>query len=68
MNFTDLFRGYRRSREPVILSGLKLFTMILLIGCLVTYLALVIIDIRQDVPIIGTSFVNVDAIRAPSKY
>ncbi|RIA84945.1 hypothetical protein C1645_831519 [Glomus cerebriforme] len=64
MNLADLFRENRRS-EPIILFGLKLFTMIILIACLTGYLVIVLIDVEQDAPIIRTSFVNVDAIHPP---
>ena len=67
MNLTDLFRGYRRS-EPRTLLVLKLFMMIILMACLTGYLAIVIIDVIQDAPIIRTSFINQDGIRPPSNW
>ncbi|RIA84959.1 hypothetical protein C1645_831534 [Glomus cerebriforme] len=67
MNFSEFFRGYRRS-EPTILYGLKLFIMIILMICLTGYLAVIIIDVMQDSPIIRTSFVSVDAVHAPNLY
>ncbi|RIA84951.1 hypothetical protein C1645_808518 [Glomus cerebriforme] len=36
--------------------------------CLTGYLAIVIIDVIQDAPIIITSFANVDAVHAPNLY
>jgi hypothetical protein len=68
MNLADLFRGYRHT-EPKILLILKLIIMIIFIACLAGYLAVVIIDIRQDAPIIRTSFFDSDdthPIRPPS--
>ncbi|CAB4495224.1 uncharacterized protein OCT59_010266 [Rhizophagus irregularis] len=55
MNLADLFRGYRHT-EPRILLLLKLFMMIILVACLAGYLAIILIDIQQDAPIIRTSF------------
>lgn len=55
MNLADLFRGYRYT-EPRILLLLKLFMMIILVACLAGYLAIILIDIQQDAPIIRTSF------------
>jgi hypothetical protein len=66
MNLTNLFHRQRRS-EPIVLFGLKLFTMIMLIACLTGYLAVVIIDVKQDAPIIKTSFIDVDGVPPPSK-
>ncbi|POG76549.1 hypothetical protein GLOIN_2v1768947 [Rhizophagus irregularis DAOM 181602=DAOM 197198] len=63
MNLVYLFRGYRRS-EPTTLLVLKLFIMIILVACFTGYLAIVIIDVTQDVPIIRTSFVS-SPIRPP---
>ncbi|RIA99295.1 hypothetical protein C1645_800671 [Glomus cerebriforme] len=65
MNLAEFFRGYRRS-EPTILYGLKLFMMIILIACLTGYLAIVIIDVNQDAPIIMSSFTNINTIRPPN--
>ncbi|RGB23699.1 hypothetical protein C1646_774134 [Rhizophagus diaphanus] len=64
MNLIDLLYKHRRS-EPTILLGLKLFTMIILMACLTSYLVVVIIDVKQDSPIIATSFTNVDAVPLP---
>jgi hypothetical protein len=64
MNLAVLFRGHRRS-EPTILLALKLLIMIILIACLTGYLAIVIIDIIQDAPIIRTSYFY-SPIRPPS--
>ncbi|GBC04953.1 hypothetical protein RclHR1_05970010 [Rhizophagus clarus] len=64
MNLADLFRGHRRS-EPMTLLVLKLLIMIILIACLTGYLAIVIIDITQDAPIIRTSYME-SPIRPPS--
>lgn len=66
MNLVYLFRGYRRS-EPTTLLVLKLFIMIILVACFTGYLAIVIIDVTQDVPIIRTSFVS-SPIRPPSNW
>ncbi|RGB29339.1 hypothetical protein C1646_766736 [Rhizophagus diaphanus] len=55
MNLADLFRGYRHT-EPRILLLLKLFIMIILVACLAGYLAIILIDIQKDGPIIRTSF------------
>ncbi|CAG8598639.1 8112_t:CDS:2 [Rhizophagus irregularis] len=65
MNLIDLLYKHRRS-EPTILLGLKLFTMIILMACLTGYLVVVIIDVKQDSPIIATSFNNVDAVPLPA--
>ncbi|GBC04960.1 hypothetical protein RclHR1_05970017 [Rhizophagus clarus] len=65
MILTDLFLGQRRS-EPKILLALKLFIMIILVACLIGYLAIIIIDIIYDAPIIVTSYENANAIRPPS--
>jgi hypothetical protein len=64
MNLTVLFRGHRRS-EPTTLLVLKLLIMIILVACLTGYLAIVIIDIIQDAPIIRTSHFK-SPIRPPS--
>jgi hypothetical protein len=66
MNLTELLNRQRRS-EPTILLGLKIFTMIMLITCLTGYLTVVIIDVKQDAPIIKTSFIDVDGVPPPSK-
>lgn len=65
MRLTNLLGGNRRS-EPKYLLGLKIFTMIVLISGLTGYLAVLIVDVNQDAPIIITSYVNVDGVRAPS--
>ncbi|PKY49271.1 hypothetical protein RhiirA4_465184 [Rhizophagus irregularis] len=67
MNLIDLLYKHRRS-EPTILLGLKLFTMIILMACLTGYLVVVIIDVKQDSPIIATSFINVDAVPLPGMH
>ncbi|CAB4386960.1 unnamed protein product [Rhizophagus irregularis] len=65
MNLTELLNRQRRS-EPTVLLGLKIFTMIMLITCLTGYLTVVIIDVKQDAPIIKTSFVDVDGVPPPN--
>ncbi|RGB29336.1 hypothetical protein C1646_766733 [Rhizophagus diaphanus] len=67
MNLTELLNRQRRS-EPTILLGLKIFTMIMLITCLTGYLVVVIIDVKQDAPIIKTSFIDVDGVPPPSLH
>ncbi|CAB4495227.1 hypothetical protein RhiirA5_412867 [Rhizophagus irregularis] len=67
MNLTELLNRQRRS-EPTILLGLKIFTMIMLITCLTGYLTVVIIDVKQDAPIIKTSFIDVDGVPPPSLH
>ncbi|CAB5391169.1 unnamed protein product [Rhizophagus irregularis] len=67
MNLTELLNRQRRS-EPTVLLGLKIFTMIMLITCLTGYLTVVIIDVKQDAPIIKTSFVDVDGVPPPSLH
>ena len=69
MHLAELFQRnrYRRS-EPSILLGLKLITMVILIACLLGYLAYAVTIVRKDTPIIRTSFIEAEAIRAPSKY
>src|SRR4051794_28832636 len=67
MILKSLFRDHRRSESKILLR-LKWFTMLVLMGCLVGYTAIVIIDVNQDAPIIKTSFTNADAIRVPGKY
>ncbi|CAB5360068.1 unnamed protein product [Rhizophagus irregularis] len=67
MRLTNLLGGNRRS-EPKHLLGLKIFTMIMLISGLTGYLAVLIVDVNQDAPIIITSYVNVDGVRAPNLH
>ncbi|CAG8676020.1 6337_t:CDS:2 [Rhizophagus irregularis] len=67
MRLTNLLGGNRRS-EPKYLLGLKIFTMIVLISGLTGYLAVLIVDVNQDAPIIITSYVNVDGVRAPNLH
>ncbi|RIA90353.1 hypothetical protein C1645_823489 [Glomus cerebriforme] len=67
MNLANLFKGHGRS-ETTFLLGLKIFTMIMILACLTGYLAVIIIEIKQDVPVTVTSFVNVDAIRPPNLH
>uniref|UniRef100_U9SRW1 Uncharacterized protein n=1 Tax=Rhizophagus irregularis (strain DAOM 181602 / DAOM 197198 / MUCL 43194) TaxID=747089 RepID=U9SRW1_RHIID len=42
--------------------------MIILMACLTGYLVVVIIDVKQDSPIIATSFNNVDAVPLPGMH
>jgi hypothetical protein len=65
MELTNLLGGHRRS-EPKLLLRLKVFTMIMLISGLIGYLAILIIDVNRDAPIIVSSYANVDGVRPPS--
>ncbi|GBB97460.1 hypothetical protein RclHR1_00030017 [Rhizophagus clarus] len=62
------FLGEHRHSEPKHLLGLKIFTMIILICGLTGYLAILIIDVNQDAPIIITSYDNVNGVRPPSMH
>ena len=65
---TDLFHRYRRS-EPTALFGIRTFTIIVLLAFLLGYVIFQANLIKNDInPIITTSFIEADAIRAPSKY
>ena len=64
---TDLFHRYRRN-EPTALFGIRTFTIIVLLACLLGYVIFEVNLIKNAIPIIATSFIEADAIRAPSKY
>jgi hypothetical protein len=67
MYLAELFRGYRHS-EPTVLFGIRMVTMVMLLAALLGYLSFEVLLIKNDInPIITTSYVEADAIRAPSK-
>ncbi|RIA90348.1 hypothetical protein C1645_823483 [Glomus cerebriforme] len=67
MNLVNLLQGHRRS-ESTFLLGLKLLIMIIILSGLTGYLAILIIEVKQDAPITITSFINVEGIRPPNLY
>ncbi|CAG8455008.1 2010_t:CDS:2 [Funneliformis mosseae] len=64
MNFDDLL-GKQRKSEPRVVLLLRIFALLIISSCLISYITILIIDVNDEIPAIKTSEVPVDSIAIP---
>ncbi|CAG8473123.1 3958_t:CDS:2 [Funneliformis caledonium] len=64
MNFDDLL-GKQRKSEPRVVLVMRVFALLIISSCLISYITILIIDVNDEIPAIKTSEVPVDSIAIP---